>query len=293
VAPERVPRPTRAQRHRDLPTGGDYQCAARASRTCFNPQTVFKLQHSRGRRYDVFKIHKLIATSRTADDAARLFRSVRAVREPVPIDEVEPISSIVRRFATGAISYGSISKEIARGAGIAMNRLGAKSNTGRARGPTGSPATRTGPAPLGDQQCIRRFGVTSDTWSTPTHPDQDLAGGEAWRGRQLRATKVYPWIAKRGYSTPGVGLISPPHHNILLDRGHQAAHPRLRTPPEGADHVQAVSRSGRHGGRRGGQGYSDVVLISRPRRRPPGGPASSLNTPARRGSSAWPRRSRR
>ena len=125
-------RPTE-RAHRELETGGEYQWRREGEYHLFNPDTVFRLQHAtRTKRYDIFKQYTTMV-----DDRARHLATLRGLfelrdgeRPPVPIDEVEPISEIVKRFSTGAMSYGSISKEAHETLAIAMNRLGGKSNTG-------------------------------------------------------------------------------------------------------------------------------------------------------------------
>src|SRR5690349_22116306 len=119
--------------HRRLETGGEYQWRREGEVHLFNPETVFLLQHAtRSRQYEVFERYTQ-AVDELAEDAATLrglFRIRTGERPPVPIDEVEPVSEIVKRFSTGAMSYGSISQEAHETLAIAMNRLGAKSNTG-------------------------------------------------------------------------------------------------------------------------------------------------------------------
>jgi glutamate synthase (NADPH/NADH) large chain len=258
--------------HRDLPTGGDYQWRRDGEPHLFNPQTVFKLQHStRSGRYDVFKEYtKLI------DDQSERLMTLRGlfgfrggVREPVPIDEVEPISSIVRRFATGAISYGSISKEMHETLAIAMNRLGAKSNTGEG----GEDADRFTRDENGDlrrsaikQVASGRFGVTSEYLVNADDIQIKISqGAKPGEGGQLPGTKVYPWIAKTRYSTPGVGLISPPpHHDIYsIEDIKQLIHDLKNANPRARIHVKLVSEVGVGTVAAGvAKAYSDVVLIS-------------------------------
>ena len=137
----------------------------------------------------------------------------------MPLEEVEPVASIVRRFSTGAMSYGSISAEAHETLAIAMNRLGGRSNTGEG----GEDAERYVPDPNGDlrrsaikQVASGRFGVTSEYLVNADDLQIKMAqGAKPGEGGQLPGHKVYPWIAKTRYSTPGVGLISPPpHHDI-------------------------------------------------------------------------------
>jgi glutamate synthase (NADPH/NADH) large chain len=139
-----------------------------------------------------------------------------ARRRPIPIDQVEPVSEIVKRFSTGAMSYGSISKEAHETLAIAMNRLGGKSNTGEGGEDEErllDPATRRSLDQAGGLRALRRDQPLPH--QRRRHPDQDGPGRQARRGRQLPGHKVYPWVAKTRHSTPGVGLISPPpHHDI-------------------------------------------------------------------------------
>src|SRR6185436_11371243 len=208
--------------HRELPVGGEYQWRREGEYHLFNPDTVFKLQHStRAGRYDVFKEY-----TRLVDTQAKRLATLRGLfelktgeREAVPIDEVEPVSEIVKRFSTGAMSYGSISREAHETLAIAMNRLGARSNTGEG----GEDPDRYVPLANGDskksaikQVASGRFGVTSEYLVNSTDLQIKMAqGAKPGEGGELPGHKVYPWIAKTRHSTPGVGLISPPpHHDI-------------------------------------------------------------------------------
>ncbi|MET0977938.1 MAG: glutamate synthase central domain-containing protein, partial [Paeniglutamicibacter terrestris] len=204
--------------HRVLETGGEYQWRREGPPHLFNPETVFRLQHAtRERRYDIFKKY-----TQGVDDQAKGLMTLRGLldfkyseRTPINIDAVEPVSEIVKRFATGAMSYGSISAEAHETLAIAMNRLGGKSNTGeggedvdRLLDPTRRSAVK--------QIASGRFGVTS---MYLTHADdiqiKMAQGAKPGEGGQLMANKVYPWVARTRHSTPGVGLISPPpHHDI-------------------------------------------------------------------------------
>ncbi|MGH3874812.1 MAG: glutamate synthase large subunit, partial [Pseudonocardiaceae bacterium] len=208
--------------HRELAIGGDYQWRREGEPHVFSPQTVFKLQHStRAGRYEIFKEY-----TRLVDDQSQRLMTLRGLfvfraglRPPVPLDEVEPVTSIVKRFATGAISYGSISKEMHETLAIAMNRIGGKSNTGEG----GEDADRYTRDPNGDlrrsaikQVASGRFGVTSEYLVNADDIQIKMAqGAKPGEGGQLPGAKVYPWIARTRHSTPGVGLISPPpHHDI-------------------------------------------------------------------------------
>src|SRR5690606_8699192 len=211
-----------AAAEQELVPGGQYQWRRDGELHLFNPETVFKLQHAtRTRRYEIFKEYtsKIDDQSRHHATLRGLFRIRTEGRTPVPIDEVEPVEAIVKRFATGAMSYGSISAESHETLAIAMNRLGGKSNTGEG----GEDPERFVPLPNGDskrsaikQIASGRFGVTSEYLVNADELQIKMAqGAKPGEGGQLPGHKVYPWIAKTRHSTPGVGLISPPpHHDI-------------------------------------------------------------------------------
>ncbi len=258
--------------HRALAVGGEYQWRREGELHLFNPQTVFKLQHStRSGQYDVFKQY-----TKAVDDQAKrlmtlrgLFAFKEGVREPVPIDEVEPVESIVQRFATGAISYGSISQEMHETLAIAMNRLGGRSNTGEG----GEDPDRFTVDPNGDsrrsavkQAASGRFGVTSEYLVNADDIQIKIAqGAKPGEGGQLPGGKVYPWIATTRYSTPGVGLISPPpHHDIYsIEDIKQLIHDLKNANPRARIHVKLVSQVGVGTVAAGvAKAHSDVVLIS-------------------------------
>ncbi len=266
-----APRPAELA-HRDLEFGGEYQWRREGEYHLFNPETVFKLQHAtRAKRYDVFKEY-----TRLVDDQSRRLATLRGlftfregVRAPVPIDEVEPVSEILKRFATGAMSYGSISKEVHETLAIAMNRIGAKSNTGEG----GEDADRYVRDPNGDlrgsavhQVASGRFGVTSEYLVNATDLQIKMAqGAKPGEGGQLGGHKVYPWIAKTRYSTPGVGLISPPpHHDIYsIEDIKQLIHDLKNANPRARVHVKLVAQVGVGTVAAGvAKAHSDVVLIS-------------------------------
>ncbi|MGB8994329.1 MAG: glutamate synthase large subunit, partial [Pseudonocardiaceae bacterium] len=256
--------------HRELAIGGDYQWRREGEPHVFSPTTVFKLQHStRSGRYDVFKEY-----TRLVDDQSKRLMTLRGLfafhqAEPVPLDEVEPVESIVKRFATGAISYGSISKEMHETLAIAMNRLGGKSNTGEG----GEDADRYLADANGDlrrsaikQVASGRFGVTSEYLVNADDLQIKISqGAKPGEGGQLPGTKVYPWIAKTRYSTPGVGLISPPpHHDIYsIEDIKQLIHDLKNANPRARVHVKLVSEVGVGTVAAGvAKAHSDVVLIS-------------------------------
>ena len=259
--------------HRDLWAGGEYQWRREGEHHLFNPETVFKLQHAtRTKRYDIFKEY----TTRVDDQARKLatlrglFRLKDGERPPVPIDEVEPVSEIVKRFSTGAMSYGSISMEAHETLAIAMNRIGGKSNTGeggedpeRLHDPERRSAIK--------QVASGRFGVTSEYLTNADDLQIKMAqGAKPGEGGQLPGGKVYPWIAKTRYSTPGVGLISPPpHHDIYsIEDLKQLIHDLKNSNPQARVHVKLVAEVGRgHGGRRRVEGQGRRRAHLRPRRR--------------------------
>jgi glutamate synthase (NADPH) large chain len=263
--------------HRRLATGGDYQWRRDGEPHLFSPETVFKLQHAtRSRRYEIFKEY----TSLVDDQSRRLMtlrgllrvRGVDAGTEgprPVPVNEVEPAASIVRRFATGAMSYGSISAEAHETLAIAMNRLGGRSNTGEG----GEDPDRFSPDANGDlrrsavkQVASGRFGVTSEYLVNADDLQIKMAqGAKPGEGGQLPGHKVYPWIAKTRYSTPGVGLISPPpHHDIYsIEDLAQLIHDLKNANPAARVHVKLVAEVGVGTVAAGvSKAHADVVLIS-------------------------------
>jgi len=283
--------------HRRLDTGGEYQWRREGEPHLFNPETVFKLQHAtRTRRYEIFKEY----TRLVDDQSARLmtlrgmFR-IRGVEEitdprglgaashparvpiggapagraPIPIDAVESVSAIVRRFSTGAMSYGSISAEAHQTLAIAMNRLGARSNTGEG----GEDPDRFVRDANGDlrrsavkQVASGRFGVTSEYLVNADDLQIKMAqGAKPGEGGQLPGHKVYPWIARTRYSTPGVGLISPPpHHDIYsIEDLAQLIHDLKNANPQARVHVKLVAEVGVGTVAAGvSKAHADVVLIS-------------------------------
>ncbi|MCI9887601.1 glutamate synthase large subunit [Micrococcales bacterium 31B] len=254
--------------HRRLDVGGEYQWRREGEPHLFDPETVFRLQHStRQRKYDEFRKY----TQRIDDQAKRLMtlRGLFELKEgalpAVPIDEVEPVSSIVKRFATGAMSYGSISREAHETLAIAMNRLGGMSNTGeggedpdRLYDPERRSAIK--------QIASGRFGVTSEYLTNADDIQIKVAqGAKPGEGGQLPPHKVYPWVAKTRHSTPGVGLISPPpHHDIYsIEDLAQLIHDAKNANPAARIHVKLVSEIGVGTVAAGvSKAHADVVLIS-------------------------------
>jgi glutamate synthase (NADPH/NADH) large chain len=266
-----APRPAELA-HRDLEFGGEYQWRREGEYHLFNPETVFKLQHAtRAKRYDIFKEYTTLVDEQSKRLATLrgLFTFRDGVRPPVPIDEVEPVEDILKRFATGAMSYGSISKEVHENLAIAMNRIGAKSNTGEG----GEDADRYVRDANGDlrgsavhQVASGRFGVTSEYLVNATDLQIKMAqGAKPGEGGQLPGHKVWPWIAQTRYATPGVGLISPPpHHDIYsIEDIKQLIHDLKNANPAARVHVKLVAQVGVGTVAAGvAKAHSDVVLIS-------------------------------
>lgn len=262
------PEDAAARAHERLWTGGEYQWRRDGAPHLFNPDTVFRLQHAtRERRYDIFREYtKLI------DDQAHELKTLRGLfslrtgqRPPVPIDEVESVSAIVKRFSTGAMSYGSISQEAHETLAIAMNRIGGKSNTGeggedvdRLLDPERRSAIK--------QVASGRFGVTSLYLTEADDIQIKLAqGAKPGEGGQLPPTKVYPWVARTRHATAGVGLISPPpHHDIYsIEDLKQLIFDLKRANPSARIHTKLVSQSGIGAVAAGvAKALSDVILVS-------------------------------
>ncbi|MBV9595024.1 MAG: glutamate synthase large subunit, partial [Actinobacteria bacterium] len=260
-----------ARAHRRLDIGGEFQWRREGELHLFNPETVFLLQHAtRERRYDVFREYseKVEQLNREGGTLRGLFE-FNSDRAPVPIDEVEPVSSIVARFATGAMSYGSISREAHETLAIAMNRIGGKSNSGEG----GEDADRYVRDENGDlrrsavkQVASGRFGVTSHYLVNADDIQIKVAqGAKPGEGGQRAGFKVYPWIARTRHSTPGVGLISPPpHHDIYsIEDLAQLIHDLKNANPQARVHVKLVSEAGVGTVAAGvSKCHADVVLIS-------------------------------
>ena len=258
--------------HRELEDGGEYQWRREGEHHLFNPRTVFKLQHAtRAKRYEVFKEY-----SAAVDDQSARLATLRGLFElrpvpggPVPLAEVEPASAIVTRFSTGAMSYGSISAEAHETLAIAMNRLGARSNTGEG----GEDPSRYVPDPNGDsrrsaikQVASGRFGVTSEYLVAASDVQIKISqGAKPGEGGQLPGHKVSPWIARTRHSTPGVGLISPPpHHDIYsIEDIAQLIYDLKSANSDARVHVKLVAEVGVGTVAAGvAKARADVVLIS-------------------------------
>jgi glutamate synthase (NADPH/NADH) large chain len=232
---------------------------------------VFKLQHAtRSGQYSIFKEYTRLVDRQNQNRATLrgLFR-LKPVGAAVPIDEVEPIESILKRFSTGAMSYGSISGEAHETLAIAMNRLGGRSNTGEG----GEDPARYVPDANGDsrrsaikQVASARFGVTSEYLVNADDLQIKMAqGAKPGEGGQLPGPKVYPWIAKTRYATPYVGLISPPpHHDIYsIEDLAQLIYDLKNSNPRARIHVKLVAEGGVGTVAAGvAKAHSDVVLIS-------------------------------
>ena len=261
------PEDAAARAHERLWTGGEYQWRRDGSPHLFNPETVFRLQHStRTRRYDIFREYTRLVDDQSAQlKTLRGLFTLRTGRKPVPLDEVEPVSEIVKRFSTGAMSYGSISREAHETLAIAMNRIGGKSNTGeggedpdRLVDPERRSAIK--------QVASGRFGVTSQYLTESDDIQIKLAqGAKPGEGGQLPPGKVYPWVARTRHATAGVGLISPPpHHDIYsIEDLKQLIFDLKRANPAARIHTKLVSQSGIGAVSAGvAKALSDVILVS-------------------------------
>ncbi|MGC5169846.1 glutamate synthase large subunit [Microbacterium sp. DT81.1] len=257
-----------ARAHERLWTGGEYQWRRDGSPHLFNPDTVFRLQHAtRSRRYDIFREY-----TQLVDDQAQELKTLRGLfklrsgaRKPVPLGDVEPVSSIVKRFSTGAMSYGSISKEAHETLAIAMNSIGAKSNTGEGGEDVDRLLSEDRRSAI-KQVASGRFGVTSLYLTKSDDIQIKLAqGAKPGEGGQLPPTKVYPWVARTRHATAGVGLISPPpHHDIYsIEDLKQLIFDLKRSNPEARIHTKLVSQSGIGAVAAGvAKALSDVILVS-------------------------------
>ncbi len=254
-----------------LRPGGQYQWRADGEYHLFNPETIHKLQlAARTNNYGVFKEY-----CRAIDDQLRHLCTLRGLFElkyleqPISLEEVESVESIVKRFKTGAMSYGSISQEAHETLAIAMNRIGGKSNTGEG----GEDPARYRNGANGDsrnsaikQVASGRFGVTSEYLINAKELQIKMAqGAKPGEGGQLPGRKVYPWIAKVRYSTPGVGLISPPpHHDIYsIEDLAELIHDLKNANADARISVKLVAEIGVGTVAAGvAKGHADVILIS-------------------------------
>jgi glutamate synthase (NADPH) large chain len=263
--------PKRPIVHTSLPAGGQYKYRAGGEHHLFNPETIHKLQFAcRTGDYKLFREYTALV-----DHQSKHLCTLRGLMDllpssrPVPIDEVEPVESIMRRFKTGAMSYGSISKEAHEALAVAMNRIGGKSNTGEG----GEDPARYTLEANGDsknsaikQVASGRFGVTSNYLVNARELQIKMAqGAKPGEGGQLPGSKVYPWIAKTRHSTPGVGLISPPpHHDIYsIEDLAQLIHDLKNANHKARVSVKLVAEVGVGTIAAGvAKAHADVVLVS-------------------------------
>ncbi|MGI9535347.1 MAG: glutamate synthase large subunit, partial [Thermodesulfobacteriota bacterium] len=263
--------PDRQVEEDTLEEGGIYQWRPSGERHMWNPQTVHKLQYaSRSNSYEIYKEFSELSNNEDKEHfTIRGLIDFDFNNELIPIEEVESVESICRRFKTGAMSYGAISKEAHEGLAIAMNRMGGKSNTGEG----GEDTDRFTADENGDlrrsaikQVASGRFGVTSEYLVNAEEIQIKIAqGAKPGEGGQLPGRKVYPWIAKVRFSTPGVGLISPPpHHDIYsiedlaeliydLKNGNKYARINVKLVSEVGVGTIAAGVA---------KGHADVILIS-------------------------------
>jgi glutamate synthase (NADPH/NADH) large chain len=254
--------------HQALDVGGEYQWRREGPPHLFNPETVFKLQHAtRQKRFDIFREY-----TRLIDDQSERLMTLRGLIKfrsddlrPIDIEQVESVTEIMKRFSTGAMSYGSISQEAHETLAVAMNSIGAKSNTGE-----GGEDVERLVDPIRrskiKQVASGRFGVTSMYLTSADDIQIKMAqGAKPGEGGQLAANKIYPWIAKTRMSTPGVGLISPPpHHDIYsIEDLKQLIFDLKRANPNARVHVKLVSQVGIGTVAAGVvKAKADVVLVS-------------------------------
>jgi glutamate synthase (NADPH) large chain len=263
--------PDRSVNGRTLDVGGQYQYRREGEYHLFNPETVHKLQYAcRTNNFKVFKEYSELVNnqSRRLCTLRGLF-DLKPAAKPLALGDVEPVESIVQRFKSGAMSYGSISKEAHETLAIAMNRIGGKSNTGEG----GEDPERYRPGPGGDsknsaikQVASARFGVTSEYLIQARELQIKMAqGAKPGEGGQLPGHKVYPWIASVRHSTPGVGLISPPpHHDIYsIEDLAELIHDLKNASPQARISVKLVAEVGVGTIAAGvSKAHADVVLIS-------------------------------
>ena len=297
-------RPT-TESETELDVGGAYQYRVSGEYHLLNPLTVSKLQHSVHKGpdegYTTFQEYAALIDQQNKDLCT--LRGLMVFREPerpVKLDEVEPASEIVKRFATGAMSFGSISKEAHETLAIAMNRIGARSNTGEG----GEDEERFKRDANGDwrrssikQVASGRFGVTTNYLVNADDLQIKISqGAKPGEGGQLPGHKVDEVIAKVRFSVPGVGLISPPpHHDIYsIEDLAQLIYDLKNVNPKARISVKLVSESGVGTVAAGvAKAHADVVLIAGHDGGTGASPLTSLrSTPALPGNSVWRKRSR-
>jgi glutamate synthase domain-containing protein 2/glutamate synthase domain-containing protein 3 len=276
----------------ELDPGGQYAWRARGEYHLLNPFTISKLQHAvRSASFETYQEY-----AAHINDQNRQLCTIRGLLDfvwserPLPLDEVEPAASIVKRFATGAMSFGSISKEAHETLAIAMNRIGARSNTGEG----GEDAERFQPDPSGDsrrssikQVASGRFGVTAEYMVNADELQIKIAqGAKPGEGGQLPGHKVDEVIARVRHSIPGVGLISPPpHHDIYsIEDLAQLIYDLKNVNPRARISVKLVSEVGVGTVAAGvAKAHADVVLISGDT----GGTGASPLTSIKHAGTAW------
>jgi glutamate synthase (NADPH/NADH) large chain len=276
IESELLQRHARAFRQRaatkpSLEPGGEYHWRKEGEEHLFNPLSIHALQKAtRGNDYAQFKVFSSLINEQSVKHCT--LRGLFEFRQmqPIPIDEVEPVEKIVQRFKTGAMSYGSISKETHEALAIAMNRIGGKSNTGEGGE---DPERYSWTNELGDsknsaikQVASARFGVTSLYLTKASEIQIKMAqGAKPGEGGELPGLKVYPWIAKTRHTTPGVGLISPPpHHDIYsIEDLAELIHDLKNANRHARISVKLVSEHGVGTVAAGvAKAHADVVLVS-------------------------------
>ncbi|MDA0710348.1 MAG: glutamate synthase large subunit, partial [bacterium] len=254
-----------------LDVGGQYQWRENGEYHLFNPLTIHKLQlAARTNNYEIYKEYAWLINDRSKNiGTLRGLLDFKFPTEQIPIEDVESVETITKRFKSGAMSYGSISQEAHEAVAIAMNRLGARSNTGEG----GEDPARYTMEPNGDsknsaikQVASGRFGVTSHYLVNAQELQIKMAqGAKPGEGGELPGKKVYPWIAKVRHATPGVELISPPpHHDIYsIEDLAQLIHDLKNANQNARINVKLVSEVGVGVVATGvAKGHGDVVLIS-------------------------------
>ncbi len=263
--------PTRPANGHALETGGRYQWRRDGEAHLFNPKTVRLLQHAvRSGDYEAYKQYAVAVNDHSRQLCTlRGLLSLKTEPEPLPLEEIESVSSIMRRFKSGAMSYGSISREAHEALAIAMNRIGGKSNTGE--GGEDPSRYRSAPDTESRNSAIKqvasgRFGVTSEYLVQAQEIQIKMAqGAKPGEGGQLPGHKVYPWIAKVRHSTPGVGLISPPpHHDIYsIEDLAQLIYDLKNANQQARISVKLVSEVGVGTIAAGvAKGHAEVILVS-------------------------------
>lgn len=256
---------------RSLDAGGEYKWRRDSTQHFLTPEIIGKLQHAvRTNNYAIFKEYtRLVENLNQGAATIRGLLSFKNTRKPIPLSEVESVDSIVRRFATGAMSYGAISQEAHETLAIAANRIGSKSNSGEG----GEDPARFVPDANGDsrnsaikQVASARFGVTSEYLANAQDIQIKMAqGAKPGEGGHLPGAKVYPWIARVRHSTPHVGLISPPpHHDIYsIEDLAQLIYDLKNSNPEARIGVKLVAEVGVGTVAAGvAKAHADMVLIS-------------------------------